>query len=59
MATITGGHFADFVPIPRKLFLKAKDILNTPSIDYPKRKQKILYRMKDYHYTDDEPWGLR
>ena len=42
----------------RELFLKATDILNDPSIDYPKRKRKILYLMKDYHYTDDEPWGL-
>lgn len=57
MATITEGHFADFVPIPRELFLKAIDILNAPSLDNPKRKQKILHLMKDYHYTDDEPWG--
>ena len=58
MATITEGHFASFVPIPRELFLKAMDILNAPFIDYPKRKRKILYLMRDYHYTDDEPWGL-
>ena len=58
MMTITEGHFADFVPIPRELFLKAIDILNTPSVDYPKRKRRILYLMKDYHYTDDEPQGL-
>ena len=57
MATITEGHFANFVPIPRELFLKAMDILNTPSIEYPTRKRKILYLLKDYHYTDDEPWG--
>ena len=58
MATITEGHFADFVPIPRESFLKAMDILNTPSLDYPKRKRKILYLMKNYQFTDDEPWGL-
>ena len=58
MMTITEGHFADFVPIPRELFLKAMDILNSPSADYPKRKRRILYLMKDYHYTDDEPRGL-
>ena len=58
MATITEGHFASFVPIPRELFLKAMDILNSSSVDYPKRKRRILYLMKDYHYTDDEPWGL-
>lgn len=29
MATITEGHFADFVPIPRDEFLKALTILNT------------------------------
>ena len=56
MMAITEGHFADFVPIPRGLFLKAMDILNAPSVDYPKRKRRILYLMKDYHYTDDEPW---
>ena len=58
MMAITEGHFADFVPIPRELFLKATDILNTSSIDYTKRKRRILYLMRDYHYTDDEPWGL-
>ena len=42
MATITEGHFASFVPIPRELSLKAMEILNTPSIDYPKRKRQIL-----------------
>ena len=58
MVTVTQGHFADFVPIPRELFLKATDILNAPSIDYLKRKRKILYLMKDYHYTDDELLGI-
>ena len=57
MATITEGHFASFAPIPREQFLKAIDILNTPSIDYPKCKRRILRLMKDYHYTDDEPLG--
>ena len=57
MITVTKGHFADFVPMPRELFLKAMNILSTPSIDYPKRKRRILSLMKDYHYTDDEPWG--
>ena len=33
------------------------DTLRFPD-DYPKRKRKILYLMKDYHYTDDEPWSL-
>ena len=58
MVTAPKGHFADFVSIPRELFLKAMEFLNTPSIDYPKCKQQILSLMKDYHYTDDEPWGL-
>ena len=44
--------------IRRELFLKAMDILNTPSIDYPKRMRRILYLMKDYN-TDDEPLGLK
>lgn len=56
MATITQGHFASFIPIPRELFLKAMSILNIHSLGYPKCKQKILSLMKDYHYTDDKPW---
>lgn len=58
MTTITKGHFADFVTIPRELFLKAMDIMNATSIDYQRRKQMILNLMEDYHYTDDEPWAL-
>ena len=57
MMAITEGHFADFVLIPRELFLKAMDILNITSIEYPTRKRKILRLMKEYQYTDDEPWG--
>lgn len=57
MMAITEGHFADFVPIPREFFLKAMDILNITSIEYPTRKRKILRLMKEYQYTDDEPWG--
>ncbi len=57
MATITKGHFADFVPIPRETFLKAMDILRATSISYLERKHQILNLMQDYHYTDDEPWG--
>lgn len=58
MATITEGHFADFVPIPREEFLKALAILNNPALDYPQRKRRVLYLMRNYHYTDDEPWCL-
>lgn len=58
MASITEGHFADFVPIPHGVFLKAQAILNDPVLDYPRRKLRILYLMRKYHYTDDEPYSL-
>lgn len=58
MATITEGHFADFVPIPREEFLKAQAILNDTTLEYPLRKRRILYLMRNYLYTDDEPWSL-
>ena len=58
MASITPGHLADFVPIPRKEFLKAMDILKDTTIDYTNRKRRILYLLRDYGYTDDEPWVL-
>ena len=58
MATITEGHLANFVPIPRKQYNKALGILNDASLDYPTRKRRILYLMKDLHYTDDKPFGI-
>ena len=58
MATITEGHFADFVPIPRDEFLKALTILNDAALDYPLRKRRILNLMRKDYYTDDEPWCL-
>ena len=58
MATITEGHFADFVPIPREEFLNALAILDDTTLDYPQRKRRVLYLMRNYHYTDDEPWCL-
>lgn len=58
MATITEGHFADFVPISREEFHKALAILNNPALDYPQRKRRVLDLMRNYHYTDEEPWCL-
>ncbi len=37
---------------------KALGILNDASLDYPTRKRRILYLMKDLHYTDDKPFGI-
>ena len=53
MATITDNHFADFVPIQRTVYLKALGILNDTTLDYHKRKSRILYLMRDLNYTDD------
>ena len=39
-------------------FLNALAILNDSALDYPQRKRRILYLMRNYHYTDDEPWCL-
>lgn len=54
MATITDNHFADFVPIQRAAYLKALGILNDTTLDYHKRKHRILYLMRDLKFTDDE-----
>jgi len=55
MAGITPGHLANFVPIPREEFQKALDILKDTTINYTNRKRRILYLMRNYKYTDDEP----
>lgn len=44
MATIREGEFAGFIPIPRKVYREAIDILN--SVDYYKSaKRRVLYRV--------------
>lgn len=58
MAGITPGHLANFVPIPREEFRKALDILKDTTINYTNRKRRILYLMRNYKYTDDEPLVL-
>ena len=55
MASITPGHLADFVSIPREEFQQALDILKDTTIDYTNRKRRILYLLRKYNYTDDEP----
>ena len=55
MASITPGHLADFVSIPRKEFQQALDILKDTTIGYTSRKRRILYLLRKYNYTDDEP----
>lgn len=58
MATITPGHFADFIPIPRETFLHAMVILKDTAISYPERIWQIRNLMNGYGYTDDEPLVL-
>ena len=55
MASITPGHLADFVSIPREEFQQALDILKDTTTDYTNRKRRILYLLRKYNYTDDEP----
>lgn len=55
--TITDGHFASFVPIPREQYDKALGMLQEQGAHYPNIKRRILYLMKDYRYTDDPPWS--
>ena len=57
-SSITPGHLADFVPIQREEFLKALDILKDTTLDYTNHKRRILYLMRNYKYTDDEPLVL-
>ena len=45
MATIREGEFADFVPIPRKVYRETIGILKTVE-DYRSAKRRVLYRMK-------------
>lgn len=42
----------------REEFLNALAILDDTTLDYPQRKRRVLYLMRNYHYTDDEPWCL-
>ena len=44
MATIREGEFANFVPIPRKVYREAIDILKTVN-DYKSAKRRVLYRV--------------
>jgi len=44
MATIRIGEFADFKPIPRKLYLECVGILKTVEV-YKNARRRIIYRM--------------
>ena len=44
MATIRIGEFADFKPMPRKLYLECVNILKTAEV-YKNAKRRIIYRM--------------
>ena len=44
MATIKDGEFADFVPMPRMLFLECVEILRKGEI-YNKSRRQVMYRM--------------
>ena len=45
MATIRIGEFADFKPMPRKLFLECLEILRTAEV-YKNAKRRVVYRME-------------
>ena len=44
MATIKDGEFADFVPMPRKMFLECVEILRKGEI-YSNTRRLVMYRM--------------
>ena len=44
MATIKDGEFADFVPMPRKMFLECVEILRKGEI-YSNARKRVMYRM--------------
>ena len=44
MATIKDGEFADFVPMPRKMFLECVEILRKGEI-YSNTRRQVMYRM--------------
>ena len=44
MATIRIGEFADFKPMPRKLFLECLEILSNAEV-YKNAKRRVVYRM--------------
>ena len=51
MATIRIGEFADFKPMPRKLFLECLEILRTAEV-YKNAKRRVLYRMNKLKETE-------
>ena len=51
MATIRIGEFADFKPMPRKLFLECLEILRNAEV-YKNAKRRVLYRMNKLKQTE-------
>ena len=51
MATIRIGEFADFKPMPWKLFLECLEILRTAEV-YKNAKRRVLYRMNKLKETE-------
>ena len=51
MATIRIGEFADFKPMPRKLFLECLEILKTAEV-YKNAKRRVVYRMNKFKQTE-------
>ena len=45
MATIRIGEFADFKPMPRKLFLECLEILRNAEV-YKNAKRRVVYRLE-------------
>ena len=51
MATIRIGEFADFKPMPRKLYLECLGILKTAEV-YKNAKRRVLYRINKLKHTE-------
>ena len=51
MATIRIGEFADFKPMPRKLFLECLEILRNAEV-YKNAKRRVVYRMNKLKETE-------
>lgn len=51
MATIRIGEFADFKPMPRKLFLECLGILKNAEV-YKNAKRRVLYRINKLSKTE-------
>lgn len=51
MATMRKGEFANFKPMPRKLFRECVEILKNAKV-YKNAKRRVVYRMNKYKRTE-------